>query len=144
MFVKRRAKLCLVFALIFLQSFVPHSPANPAVFPHFNAQTAPTPHLGAGTVFFFTNLSLRLLGERKNGRAEEFARRIGHYAVHLPIHGNGDAAATALAHAERGLKIHLVMQAIFLNHLLKRLNHVVRAFQMAGTSDTNADFYHTQ
>lgn len=52
-----------------------------------------------------------------------------------PFTETGDAAATALARAERGLEIHLVMQAIFLNHLLKRLNHVVRAFQMAGTSE---------
>ena len=50
------------------------------------------------------------------------------------------------------LQLHWRMQNVALKstlscrpfHLLKRLNHVVRAFQMAGTSDTNADFYHTQ
>ena len=135
MFVKRRAKLCLVFALIFFYNLLFHTPLQiQRFFPISTHKRLPPLIWGREP----------LLGERKNGRAEEFARRIGHYAVHLPIHGNGDAAATALAHAERGLKIHLVMQAIFLNHLLKRLNHVVRAFQMAGTSDTNADFYQTQ
>lgn len=93
----------------------------------FKAQKQYAPFFGAIpfglSYFWFCALSK----ERHNRFMEELARRIGHHAVYLPVHRNRNAAAAALAHAERSLEIHFVMQAHFFNHLLKCLNHVIRA-----------------
>jgi hypothetical protein len=37
----------------------------------------------------------------------------------------------ALAHAEAGLKVYLVMEALLLNKLLKGLDYIVRTLDMA-------------
>jgi hypothetical protein len=58
--------------------------------------------------------------------------------VPLVPHGNLHAGLVALLHTETGLKADLPVEILFLDHLLKRLDHIVGPFDMAGTSDTNA------
>jgi hypothetical protein len=58
----------------------------------------------------------------------------------VPLIPQGDpyAGLIALFHTEAGLKADLFVKVLFLDHLLKSLDHIVGPFDMAGTSDANA------
>jgi hypothetical protein len=58
--------------------------------------------------------------------------------VPLVPHRDFYAGLMALFHTETGLKADLLVEILFLDHLLKRLDHIIGPFDMAGTSDTNA------
>jgi hypothetical protein len=58
--------------------------------------------------------------------------------VALIPQGDPHAGLIALLHTEAGLKADLFVEVLFLDHLLKSLDHIVGPFNMAGTSDANA------
>jgi hypothetical protein len=58
--------------------------------------------------------------------------------VFLSVDQNSDPRMLALPHTKAGFKIDLIVKSAFLNKLLKGLDHIVGALDMAGTADTNA------
>ena len=46
------------------------------------------------------------------------------------------------AHAEGAAELYLLAESVLQNEMLKLLNYLTGAFDMAGASDTNCNFYH--
>ena len=78
---------------------------------------------------------------RQNGIVKEFGDGIGGYGIKLVVHGNAHALL-ALSHTKRAAKLNLLTKVVLCNKILKSLNYLTRALDVAGGSDTNCNFKH--
>jgi hypothetical protein len=60
----------------------------------------------------------------------------------ISAYGNPYSGYCTLAHTESGFEAYLVMEVLFLNKLLKGLNHIIGTFDMTGTAYANGQFKH--
>jgi hypothetical protein len=67
---------------------------------------------------------------------------LGRYLVYGSVYGYRHPGILALLLTEAGLKVYFIMKGFFFNKLLKGLDNIKRAFDMAGTADTHAKFKH--
>ena len=58
----------------------------------------------------------------------------------LPVN-HGRHPVGAVPQTERRLQLHLILQMILADQLLKHMNDVVRPFQMAGTANANVNIH---
>ena len=83
------------------------------------------------------------LDERQNFRLEKFLEVVlGYTGINVVVDGNGYALSVTLAKTKTSRKYYFAFEMSLFDFAAKKLDYLLRTFEMARTANANPNYYH--